>query len=165
MIEADKRKAIYLLHQEGMSRNEIVRRFGLSRNTVRAIIRKKGEMPVPNARRTRSGSIRTSSRRLYQECDGWIQRVHEKLVEEEGIQVKYSTLTRLMRQLGIGEAAGNPLRPRAGSARGRDATRYHRATRSSLAGTVESAGRQPDVPALLQAALPEVLSRVQPLSE
>jgi len=28
--------------------------------------------------------------------------VHEKLVEEEGVQVKYSTLTRLIRQLGIG---------------------------------------------------------------
>jgi hypothetical protein len=41
--------------------------------------------------------------RLYQECDGWIQRVYEKLTEEEGIQVKYSTLTRLMRSLGIGQ--------------------------------------------------------------
>jgi hypothetical protein len=41
--------------------------------------------------------------RLYQECDGWIQRVYEKLTEEEGIQVKYSTLTRLLRGLGIGK--------------------------------------------------------------
>jgi len=40
-------------------------------------------------------------RRLYGECKGWIQRVHEKLVEEEGIQVKYSTLTRMLRKLGI----------------------------------------------------------------
>jgi hypothetical protein len=39
--------------------------------------------------------------RLYQQCDGWIQRVHEKLAEEEGIRVKYSTLTRLLRDLGI----------------------------------------------------------------
>jgi transposase len=101
MIEADKRKAIYLLHQEGMSRNELVRRFKLSRNTVRAIIRKKGEMPVSNRR----DKIRIDTDllgRLYLECDGWIQRVHEKLVEEEGVQVKYSTLTRLIRQLGIG---------------------------------------------------------------
>lgn len=33
--------------------------------------------------------------------------MHEKLVEEEGIQVKYSTLTRLIRQLGIGRPQEN----------------------------------------------------------
>ena len=42
-------------------------------------------------------------RRLYQECDGWLQRVHEKLVEEEGVQVSYPTLTRLARELGLGQ--------------------------------------------------------------
>lgn len=39
--------------------------------------------------------------RLYRECDGWMQRIHEKLVEEEGIQIGYSTLTRLLRELGL----------------------------------------------------------------
>jgi hypothetical protein len=39
--------------------------------------------------------------RLYRECDGWMQRIHEKLVEEEGIQVGYSTLTRMLRELGL----------------------------------------------------------------
>jgi len=29
--------------------------------------------------------------------------VHEKLVEEEGIEISYSSLTRLARQLGIGQ--------------------------------------------------------------
>ena len=43
-------------------------------------------------------------RRLYRECDGWIQRVHEKLVEEEGIQVSYPTLTRLLRDLELGKS-------------------------------------------------------------
>lgn len=58
-------------------------------------------MPVS----TRSDKIsidRDLLERLVQECNGWIQRVHEKLVEEEGIQVKYSTLTRLLRDQGIG---------------------------------------------------------------
>jgi hypothetical protein len=101
MIEPDKRKAIYLMHQEGMSLKELVRRFKLSRNTVRKIIRGKGETPVSNRR----DKIRIDTDllgRLYLECDGWIQRVHEKLVEEEGVQVKYSTLTRLIRGLLIG---------------------------------------------------------------
>jgi len=39
--------------------------------------------------------------RLYRECDGWVQRIHEKLVEEEGVQVGYSTLTRMLRELGL----------------------------------------------------------------
>ena len=51
MIEADKRKAIFLLHQEGMGRNQIARRLRISRNTVRAIIAQKGEMPLSHARR------------------------------------------------------------------------------------------------------------------
>jgi hypothetical protein len=39
--------------------------------------------------------------RLYQECDGYAERVHEKLVEDEHIQIQYSTLTRLLRELGL----------------------------------------------------------------
>jgi len=41
-------------------------------------------------------------RRLYEQCGGWIQRMHEKLVEEEGIAVPYQTLTRKLRTIGIG---------------------------------------------------------------
>jgi hypothetical protein len=44
-------------------------------------------------------------RRLYQQCDGWVQRVHEILVEDEGIQVSYPTLTRAVRKLGLGKSA------------------------------------------------------------
>src|SRR5204863_505125 len=46
MIEADKRKAVFLLHQEGMSIREIARRLQLSRNTVRTIPKQQGEMPT-----------------------------------------------------------------------------------------------------------------------
>ena len=42
MIEPEKRKAIFLLSQEGMGAREIARRLGISRNTVREIIRDKG---------------------------------------------------------------------------------------------------------------------------
>jgi transposase len=109
MIEADKRKAMYLMHQEGMSGHAIAGRMGVSRSTVRIIIGQKGQMPVS----TRRDKIRIDSDllvRLHGECNGWIQRVHEKLVEEEGIQVKYSTLTRLLRDQGI----GRPPEPRCG---------------------------------------------------
>jgi hypothetical protein len=57
-------------------------------------------MPAP--RRKRKVRIEAELlERLYRECDGWVQRVHEKLVEEEGVQVPYSTLTRQLRELGF----------------------------------------------------------------
>jgi transposase len=100
MIEPDKRKAIYLLHQEGMEIAEIARRLGVSPSTVAVIIQQKGVMP--HIIRSDKQQIDPELlRRLYQQCEGRIQRVYEKLVEEENIQVKYSTLTRMLRELGI----------------------------------------------------------------
>lgn len=104
MIEADKRRAVFLLQQEGnMSVREIARRMGLSPNTVLAIIKQEGLMPHT----TRKDKVRIEPeilRRLYAECDGWIQRVHEKLVEEEKVAVTYPTLTRMLRELGISKS-------------------------------------------------------------
>lgn len=100
MITADKRKAVFLLHQEGMPIREISRQLRLSRNAVRRIIAQSGQMPQ---------GIRPPTlildperlRQLHQECDGYAQRMAEKLREEHGIAVKYSTLTRHLRDLGI----------------------------------------------------------------
>ena len=100
MIDADKRPAVFLLHQEGMGRNHIARQLRISPNTVQSIIEQKGQMPV----HTRQDKIQVDPdllKRLYQECDGYAQRVHEKLVEEEHIQIQYSTLTRMLRELGL----------------------------------------------------------------
>lgn len=103
MIDAEKRKAIYLLHQEGMGVYEIVRHLGISRNTVREIIKQKGVMPDS----VRSDKICIDLellQQLYEKCDGYIQRVYEKLVEEEGIQITYPTLTRMLREMEISRA-------------------------------------------------------------
>src|SRR5947207_1837135 len=76
MIEADKRKAVFLLHQEGMSIREIARRLQLSRNTVRTILKQQGEMPT--CRRKHKVRIEAELlERLYRECHGWAQRVHD----------------------------------------------------------------------------------------
>src|SRR6266545_1459179 len=101
MIETDKRKAIYLLHQEGMSVREIARRLGLSRNTVRSAIQHQGQK-VQTVRQDKQYIDPELLRRLHQECEGRVQRMREKLVEEEGIPVQYSTLTRMVRDLGLG---------------------------------------------------------------
>ncbi len=101
MIDPDTRNAIFQLHQAGMSWREISRRLDVSRNAVRAIVKQQGKM----SRRERKGTIQIDPellQRLYHECGGWIQRIHEKLTEEEKIEVGYSTLTRMLRQLGLG---------------------------------------------------------------
>ncbi|MFV2069482.1 MAG: hypothetical protein ACC645_21160 [Pirellulales bacterium] len=83
-----------------MSLREISRRLHVSRGCVRRIVKQQGKF----ARRARSDKKQIDAallERLYRECDGWMQRIHEKLIEEEGIEVGYSTLTRLLRELGL----------------------------------------------------------------
>src|SRR5438128_9921370 len=104
MIDADKRKAVFLLHQGGIGRNQIARQLRISPNTVRVIIEQQGQMPL----RARSDKIEIDAellKRLYQECGGFAQRVHEKLVEEEHISIHYSTLRRFLHELGISRSS------------------------------------------------------------
>ncbi len=107
MIDPDVCNAIYQLHLAGTPLHEISRQFQLSRNTVRAIIRRQGRLPQTE----RKDKIHVDAdllRRLYRECDGRLQRVHERLVEDEKIAISYPTLTRRVRELGLGQ----PLRTR-----------------------------------------------------
>ena len=101
MIETDKRKAAFLLHQEGQSVREIARLLGLSPNTVKLIIQQQGAPPPSHPRADKRQLEEELLRRLYQQCQGWVVRVHEKLLEEEGVRVSYSTLKRRLRELGI----------------------------------------------------------------
>ena len=100
MIAPDKRKALFLLHQQGLSIRQIAGQLVVSRQTVRRAIAEHGERP----RRAFVPPLDPELvRRLYTQCDGYVQRVWEKLREEHGVEVKYSTLTRWLRQLGIGQ--------------------------------------------------------------
>ena len=107
MIGPDVRNAIYQLHQAGMSLREISRRLQLSRKAVRKIVKQQGKF-ARQQRRDKRQIDAALLERLYRECDGWIQRIHEKLVEEEKIQIGYSTLTRMLRELGL--SRGQPAR-------------------------------------------------------
>ena len=78
MIDLDKRKAIYLLHQEGMGFGEIARNLSVDRHTVSDIVSQQGEMPES----TRKDKIEIDPellRQLYAQCQGWVQRIHEIL--------------------------------------------------------------------------------------
>ena len=104
MIGPAKRKAIFLLHQEGVPLREISRKLGVHRDTVRAIIDLDGQMP----NKVRNDKILVEEellQKLYEDCDGYAQRVLEKLVEEEGVAITYSTLTRRLRELEISKPA------------------------------------------------------------
>jgi transposase len=102
MLEPDKRKAIYLLHKEGMGIREISRHMNISTNTVSTIIGQGGELPQT----TRSDKIEIDTElvnRVYHQCQGWVQRTHEILAEEHGIDIGYSTLSRIIREIGFGK--------------------------------------------------------------
>ena len=102
MIEPDKRKAIYYLHEAGKSARQIARDLEISRNTVKNIIAEKGEPKSPDI--ARSDTIEVDEeliKKLYVRCNGWMERVHELLLEEENIDIAYSTLTRKIREMGL----------------------------------------------------------------
>ncbi len=101
MIDPDKRQAIYLLHKEGMGVRAIARRLNVSRNTVNAIVAQRGAIPE-SLRRDKIEIDPELLARLFGECQGWVQRIHEKLTEEHGVEIGYSTLTRQIRALGLG---------------------------------------------------------------
>ena len=85
----------------GMSLREIAHNLKVDRNTVRAIVLQKGELPATK----RSDKMEISPEllsRLYRECDGYMKRIHEKLTEEQHIEIGYSTLTEKIRELSLG---------------------------------------------------------------
>lgn len=102
MIESEKRKAIYLLHEEGLSIREIARSLRVSRKSVRKIIQE-GGAPLLILRDDRKRIDPERLKKLYEDCQGFVQRMHEILLEEDGCDLAYSTLTRLVRSLGLGD--------------------------------------------------------------
>jgi len=92
MIDANKRMGI----------REISRKLKVSINTIRNIIDQKGELPEI----TRQDKILIEPEllmKLHKRCNGYAQRILEILEEEKGIAIGYSTLTRNLRELGLGQ--------------------------------------------------------------
>ncbi len=102
MIDPDKRKAIHLLKSEGVSLGAISRQLRVSMGTVRDIV-KSGGSPKVIARSDRKVVSEELLKKLFSECQGYVQRVHERLKEENKIEIGYSTLTRLCRSQGLVE--------------------------------------------------------------
>lgn len=103
MLDADLRSAIHRLHSEGVEVRKISRQLHVSRNTVRVIINQGGKIPTLR-RADRVLVDKELVTELFTKCDGWVQRVHE-LIQERGIEIGYSTLTRLIREYELGKRA------------------------------------------------------------
>jgi transposase len=106
MIDANKRKAIFLLSNEGMKVREISCKLQVSTNSVSTIIAQKGEMPDIE-RKDKRNIDPELLRKLYAKCEGYVQRIHEMLEEDEGIKIGYSTLARKIQELGLGKSKKN----------------------------------------------------------
>ena len=86
------------LYRQGVSRKAIARQLRINVKTVRAILRADGD--DVRGYKQRDDRIVVDDAlldKLYGDCNGYIRRMHELLTEEYGIDVGYSTLTRLVR--------------------------------------------------------------------
>ena len=100
MIPADKRQAARTLFANGRRKKEISRLLQISVKSVRRFLQRSEAVPPP-----RQDKISVSEdllRQTHVRCQGFRQRIHEVLTEEHGLKICYSTLTRRLREYGIG---------------------------------------------------------------
>ena len=96
MISENIRETIRTLYESGKTKRGIARFLNIDIKTVRKIISSESD-----CLKTRKDKIIIPEERLkelYQSCEGYVQRMYEILAEEDGIEIGYSTLTRLVRE-------------------------------------------------------------------
>jgi len=103
MLSQAQRITILELHTKGVGKREIARVLGISRPTVRKVLRSKAT-EVPELRRPEKAEpYRDRILELFSNCKGNLVRVHEELVAS-GAEVSYPALTAFCRRHGIGQA-------------------------------------------------------------
>lgn len=100
MIDENVRTTIRTLFSGGKAKKEIARLMGIDIKTVRSILKNENDQPKERSDKIDIPDDLLIS--LYESCQGYVHRIHEKLTEEEGIDIGYSTLTRQLREKGIG---------------------------------------------------------------
>ena len=103
MLSQAQRATILELNSRGVSRREIARVLGISRPTVRQVLRSQA-VQVPQLHRPEKAEpYRQRILELFGTCKGNLVRVHEELVES-GAELSYPALTAFCRRHGIGQA-------------------------------------------------------------
>lgn len=98
MITPDIRQAIVVMHEKGMALREISRTLKLSRNTIRRVLREPSPPTTTVALSAAQQAALEWLPGIYRRCKGNAVRIHELLLAEHGIDLAYSTLTRLIRE-------------------------------------------------------------------
>lgn len=86
-----------------MNRKTIARQLRIDVKTVQAIVHADC-VREPGLRSNRMDVDEALLEQLHRDCSGYAQRMHEILTEEHGMDIGYSTLTRLIRAHGLGAA-------------------------------------------------------------
>lgn len=101
MKAQDLQAAALTLYQQGQSKRAIARTLRINVKTVRTIIRT-GSVRDVKLRTDKIGIDDALLAKVYSDCDGYLERMHDVLTEEHDISIGYSTLTRLVRKSGLG---------------------------------------------------------------
>jgi transposase len=102
MLSKGQRTAILELHAQKVSKHEIARVLGISRSTVRKVLRSKSSDVPPVIRSEKAEPFRQQILEELANCKGNLVRVHEELVAN-GLSLSYSALTDFCRRHGIGQ--------------------------------------------------------------
>lgn len=107
MLDKEIRGAILALHAKGAGLRKIAKDLGLSRNSVKKVLKSGSAEPSGQQRSTCLDDHLEKIQRFYVECRGNLVRVKEKLEDElkgrgQELRASYQTLTRFCRKQGIG---------------------------------------------------------------
>ena len=102
MITDETRRAILGMYEKGMKIRQISRTLGISRNTVRTVL--KSGAPEEKGSSTSFEDEMPLIREAFVRSRGNVVRVQE-ILSQRGIAIGYSTLTRIVRDQGLREPA------------------------------------------------------------
>src|SRR6516162_7383684 len=101
MLSQAQRTAILELHKQGVGKREIARVLGVSRASVRKVLRSNSTAVPELQRPEKAEPYRQQILELFATCKGNLVRVHEEL-QAAGANLSYSALTAFCRRHGIG---------------------------------------------------------------
>lgn len=102
MLSQAQRTTILELTAQGVSQHEIARMLGISRPTVRKVVRSNSTAVPEIARAEKAEPYRRRILELFSACKENLVRVHEELTAE-GAALSYAALTAFCRRQGIGQ--------------------------------------------------------------
>ena len=101
MLSQAQRTTILELHGQGVGKREIARVLGISRVSIRKVLRSNSTTVPELQRLEKAEPYRQQILELFEKCKGNLVRVHEELLAG-GAELSYPALTAFCRRHGIG---------------------------------------------------------------